>query len=212
MGICLPSFNKPTINSLCHSMGWGINSQGEFKETNIMKQVRLNEVTPREDCEQQIKDSGAVSKVWRFDESWICAKAYKNESKNNILCKGDGGGPLVCEESGGEIGKERYVLSGIIAYGYGKCGTETPDVFASVQDALCFIDYDVKCKYGFKFQSHFDYQKECGNWFDAEYNGREGVPISTVKIEFNRFKRLKENCIGVRNPVLAAPPVPCFKS
>jgi len=193
--ICLPSFDKPTINSLCHSMGWGIKSQEDFEETNIMKQVRLNEVTPREDCKQQILDSEAVPKVWQLDDSWICATAYKNQSENNVLCKGDGGGPLVCEESGGEIGKERYVLSGIIAYGIGSCNTDIPDVFASVHDALCFIDYDVKCKHGKKFETHFDYQSNCGNWFDEQYAARDDPDaLSGIRRELFYLNKLKKSC------------------
>merc|ERR1719367_1887148 len=78
-----------------------------------MKQVRLNEVVDREVCENAILGSGKVPKVWQLHESWICGQASQEESPDNILCKGDGGGPLVCQEQG----SEQHVLNGIIAFG-----------------------------------------------------------------------------------------------
>ena len=89
-------------------MGWGVNSaRADAIGSDIMKQVSLNQITDRKDCKERIVNSNAVFKGWQLDDSWICAKAFRNESETNILCKGDGGGPLVCQESGGEPGKER---------------------------------------------------------------------------------------------------------
>ena len=58
----------------------------------------------------------------------------------------------------------RNVLAGIIAFGIGCGQTGIPDVFASVQDALCFIDYDIKCKYGREFIQHVDFDRECNTF------------------------------------------------
>ena len=101
--ICLPSFDKPTIKGLCTSMGWGVNSpEADARGEDIMKQVRLNEVVDREVCKNAILGSGKVPKVWQLHDSWICAQASQEESPDNILCKGDGGGPLICQEQGSE--------------------------------------------------------------------------------------------------------------
>ena len=58
----------------------------------------------------------------------------------------------------------RNVLAGIIAFGIGCGQTGIPDVFASVQDALCFIDYDIKCKHGREFIQHVDFDRECNTF------------------------------------------------
>ena len=74
----------------------------------------------------------------------------------------------------------RHVLAGIIAFGIGCGNEEIPDVFASVHEALCFIDYDVKCKHGNKFKSHFDYEQHCSTWYDDEVSARTGKAIYQV--------------------------------
>ena len=55
-------------------------------------------------------------------------------------------------------------MAGIIAFGIGCGQTGIPDVFASVQDALCFIDYDIKCKHGREFIQHIDFDRECNTF------------------------------------------------
>ena len=98
--ICLPKPDSPFSEAICTSMGWGVNSE----DTNaigvdIMKQVRLNRVTNRTQCEETIMATEKVSKTWELDNSWICAEALQ-DNNDNVLCQGDGGGPLVCQEQG----------------------------------------------------------------------------------------------------------------
>ena len=80
-------------------MGWGSNSEDETGQ-NIMKQVKLNRVTDRAECEKAIKNSNKVKNTWTLDASWICARESEELNNDNVLCKGDGGGPLVCENDG----------------------------------------------------------------------------------------------------------------
>ena len=80
-------------------MGWGSNSEDETGQ-NIMKQVKLNRVTGRAECEKAIKNSNKVKNTWTLDASWICARESEELNNDNVLCKGDGGGPLVCQEHG----------------------------------------------------------------------------------------------------------------
>ena len=81
-------------------MGWGVNSEDTNEiGVDIMKQVRLNRVTNRTQCEETIMATGNVSRTWELDDSLICAEALQ-ENNDNVLCQGDGGGPLVCQEQG----------------------------------------------------------------------------------------------------------------
>ena len=57
-------------------------------------------MTNRTQCKQPIKDTGNVPKTWTLDESWICAQGSQEINNENVLCKGDGGGSLVCQEQG----------------------------------------------------------------------------------------------------------------
>ena len=105
--ICLPKFDGHFSDLTCSSMGWGVNSEDVDKNAeanvNIMKQVKLNRVTDREQCLADIQTTDKVSNTWTLDESWICAKKASDAEINDDdinLCRGDGGGPLVCQEKG----------------------------------------------------------------------------------------------------------------
>ena len=110
----------------------------------------------------------------------------------------------------------RNVLAGIIAFGIGCGQSGIPDIFASVQDALCFIDYDIKCKHGREFIQHIDFDRECntflfhlfiynvwtyfyyisGNtWFDKQVKQWEDVKRSFVKRILRKFTQLKTSCV-----------------
>merc|ERR1719357_1107713 len=112
-------------------MGWGVNSEdvevNAGNNVEIMKQVKLNRVTDRDQCLADIKATDKVANNWELDDSWICAKKASSEVNNEDinLCRGDGGGPLVCQEQG----TDRNVLAGIIAFGIGCGNSNVPDVF-----------------------------------------------------------------------------------
>jgi len=172
-----------------------------------MKQTSLQEISDRKECSDRIINSGKVPKVWKLDDSWICARPYKNETEDNFLCRGDGGGPLVCQESGGINGKERHVLSGIIVAGVGCGDVETPDIFASINEALCFIDFDVKCKHGERYRNFFNYKRECQSWRDDELAWRVKWPTDAFKSEVRKLKRWLGTC---RPPKIDTDDTDCF--
>ena len=69
-----------------------------------------------------------------------------------------------------------------------------PYIYTSVQKALCFIDYDVKCKHDKEFIHFFDYDTECRTWFEDQitahaWQGREQ----------KKLKSLSKTCIETRN-------------
>ena len=73
--------------------------------------------------------------------AWNATKINKCNHAN------DTGGPLVCKAKRGE----KYILTGIISWGI-KCGQKgVPGVYASVKEALCFIDFATRCVHGNKY-------------------------------------------------------------
>ena len=86
------------------------------------------------------------------------------------------------------------MLTGIISWGIdcGKAGV--PGVYASVQKALCFIDYATKCKHGEKYTNFYDYKEDCSNWIDETIDdlSKKGGPIA--KSFFEKSQALKDSC------------------
>ena len=98
--ICLPKPDLPYSETNCYSMGWGVNS---FEETEIkqeiMKQIRLRRVPDRQKCQKSLIETNEITKVFKLHSSQTCAQASR-ENSTDILCNGDGGGSLVCQEQG----------------------------------------------------------------------------------------------------------------
>ena len=93
----------------------------------------------------------------------------------------------------------RNVLAGVIAFGIG-CGSQTiPEVFASVQEALCFIDYDVKCKHGNEFIHDIDYTKHCSSWFDEQIQGLEKLApkVTIARTYLKNIKSIAGKCVKI---------------
>jgi secreted trypsin-like serine protease len=139
-------------------MGWGTFNEDEGVDLiqNYMKKVILDRVD-NEQCQATLRESPRTTNSFKLHESFICAGGEVGTDKD--VCKGDGGGPLVCKKQGAP----QFVLAGIISWGIG-CGDAIPGVYASVRDALCFIDWDTKCKHGLDMVGHYDYRKDCTDW------------------------------------------------
>ena len=89
-------------------------------------------------------------------------------------------------------------MAGIIAFGIGCGNSNVPDVFASIQNALCFIDYDIKCKHNKDFITHIDYEKDCSTWYDDTFQELETHPqvkqVKTIERYLNRTIALATTC------------------
>ena len=74
-----------------------------------------------------------------------------------------------------------------------ECGKiRVPEIYASVQNALCFINYATYCKHGKKYANHYDYGEYCSNWINEEIEEmrRRGQEKMAQKASL-----LKETCI-----------------
>ena len=98
-------------------------------------------------------------------------------------------------------------MAGIISWGIGCGKADIPGVYASVRNALCFIDWDTKCKHGNEFIGHYDYVKSCQNWINNEID-TYGKNALIFKKQLKKLNRLKNSC-GENDPnaraIIAAP-------
>ncbi|CAL4073826.1 unnamed protein product [Meganyctiphanes norvegica] len=126
--ICLPSLGQTFWGQRCIATGWGKDSfDGNYQ--HIMKKVELPTVEHQQ-C-QNLLSKTRLGKYFQLDDSFMCAGGEDNKD----ACKGDGGGPLACQDPV----TGQYVLTGITAFGVG-CGTkDVPGVYADVQALLPFV-------------------------------------------------------------------------
>ena len=87
----------------------------------------------------------------------------------------------------------RFVLSGIVSWGIGCGKADVPGVYASVRNALCFIDWDTKCKHGNEFNAHYDFSSDCQNWIDDTIATYE-KDATIFKNQLRRLEQLKNSC------------------
>ncbi|XP_063841595.1 phenoloxidase-activating factor 2-like [Scylla paramamosain] len=128
--ICLEKINYLTTNYTCVVAGWGKDKFGkEGVYQNVLKTVNLPYVN-RGDCQNSLRYT-RLGKYFKLHESFLCAGG--EEGKDS--CSGDGGSPLMCQNS--DSGS--YVQAGIVAWGIG-CGTGgVPGVYADVSYAFEWI-------------------------------------------------------------------------
>ncbi|XP_074815983.1 neurotrypsin-like isoform X2 [Natator depressus] len=121
--ICLPDRKeKAAINSqACIISGWGDTGKS-YSRTLLQGAVPL---LPREDCEARYRG--------KFTNRMICA-GNLSEDKRVDSCQGDSGGPLMCQRSTG-----RWVILGIISWGYGCGRKDSPGVYTKVSKFVPWI-------------------------------------------------------------------------
>ncbi|XP_043260666.1 uncharacterized protein LOC122402150 [Colletes gigas] len=125
---CLPDKRDDFARSRCWTTGWGKDAFGDFgKYQNILKEVDVP-VTSNLICEQQMRRT-RLGPGFNLHPGFICAGGEEGKD----ACKGDGGGPMVCERNG------RWQLAGIVSWGIG-CGQPgVPGVYSRVSHYLDWI-------------------------------------------------------------------------
>ncbi|XP_030631021.1 neurotrypsin [Chanos chanos] len=108
----------------CVITGWGV-SDSEHPQTLLQAWVPL---LPSWQCRKRYGE--------RFSShSMLCAGSMTSDLPHGDTCQGDSGGPLVCQGEGG-----RWVLTGVVSWGYG-CGDPSyPGVYARVSRFLPWIE------------------------------------------------------------------------
>lgn len=129
---CLPDFKQKFHGQTCAVTGWGKNAfepNGEYQ--NLLKEVDVP-VVPNDVCQALLRKT-RLGKFFQLHESFMCAGGEAGKD----ACKGDGGGPLVCEFNG------QYRIAGVVAWGIG-CGVkDVPGVYVDVGEFRPWIDEEM---------------------------------------------------------------------
>ncbi|XP_068083920.1 phenoloxidase-activating factor 2 [Anabrus simplex] len=120
--VCLPNERgmfPPGAN--CIATGWGRNKYGDRGELQTtLKQIEVP-IVPHNVCQSRLRKT-YLGHFFELDKSYICAGG--NDKRD--MCKGDAGGPLVCERDGS------YYQAGVVSWGVG-CGLgKLPGVYSDV--------------------------------------------------------------------------------
>lgn len=125
---CLPSPHDDYSGHRCWTTGWGKDAFGDFgKYQNILKEVDVPIVSHGE-CQQRLKHT-RLGYDFKLHPGFVCAGGEEGKD----ACKGDGGGPMVCERGG------TWQVVGVVSWGIG-CGQNgVPGVYAKVSHYLDWI-------------------------------------------------------------------------
>ena len=112
----------------CWTTGWGKDAFGDFgKYQNILKEVDVP-VMSNQICEHQMRRT-RLGPSFNLHPGFICAGGEDGKD----ACKGDGGGPMVCERHG------KMQLAGVVSWGIGCGQAGVPGAYARVSYYLDWI-------------------------------------------------------------------------
>ncbi|XP_068082200.1 uncharacterized protein [Anabrus simplex] len=125
---CLPQAHTDYTGSRCWTTGWGKDAFGDYgKYQNILKEVDVPIVSHHQ-CQAQLQQT-RLGYDFKLHPGMICAGGEEGKD----ACKGDGGGPMVCERGG------VWHVVGIVSWGIG-CGQYgVPGVYVKVAHYLDWI-------------------------------------------------------------------------
>jgi len=139
--ICLPNPNfddaqienkiplDPSPGKQCVVAGWGrtVREKDDFPE---MLQFADLTIKSNAACQSHhTKDHNYL-----IDQTMFCAGTGLFESHLKDACLGDSGGPLFCD-----FGDGRYVVNGVVSFGYECASTATPGVYTKVSSYVDWI-------------------------------------------------------------------------
>ncbi|XP_053606482.1 uncharacterized protein LOC128672966 isoform X2 [Plodia interpunctella] len=125
---CLPDKYTDYSGQRCWTTGWGKDAFGDFgKYQNILKEVDVP-ILPHGQCQQQLRQT-RLGYNYELSQGFLCAGGEEGKD----ACKGDGGGPLVCERGG------TWQLVGVVSWGIGCGQVGVPGVYVKVAHYLDWI-------------------------------------------------------------------------
>ncbi|KAL9904805.1 uncharacterized protein ACN427_005901 isoform 2-T3 [Glossina fuscipes fuscipes] len=125
---CLPEKFSDFTGSRCWTTGWGKDAFGEQgKYQNILKEVDVP-ILSHHQCENQLRNT-RLGYNYKLNPGFLCAGGEEGKD----ACKGDGGGPLVCERNG------IWKVIGVVSWGIGCGQVNVPGVYVRVAHYLDWI-------------------------------------------------------------------------
>ncbi|XP_063698233.1 uncharacterized protein LOC134829167 [Culicoides brevitarsis] len=118
---CLPDPRNDFTGKRCYTTGWGKDAFGDGgKYQNILKEVDVPVISPGQ-CQAQLRNT-RLGYNYNLSPAMLCAGGEEGKD----ACKGDGGGPLVCEHN------NVWYLAGIVSWGIGCGHANVPGVYVKV--------------------------------------------------------------------------------
>ncbi|XP_017036137.1 uncharacterized protein [Drosophila kikkawai] len=125
---CLPDKYSDFTGARCWTTGWGKDAFGEHgKYQNILKEVDVP-ILSHHQCEAQLRNT-RLGYSYKLNPGFVCAGGEEGKD----ACKGDGGGPLVCERNG------VWNVVGVVSWGIGCGQVNVPGVYVKVSAYLPWI-------------------------------------------------------------------------
>ncbi|XP_041674240.1 uncharacterized protein LOC108114712 isoform X1 [Drosophila eugracilis] len=125
---CLPDKYSDFTGARCWTTGWGKDAFGEHgKYQNILKEVDVP-ILSHQQCESQLRNT-RLGYNYKLNPGFVCAGGEEGKD----ACKGDGGGPLVCDRNGA-----MHVV-GVVSWGIGCGQVNVPGVYVKVSAYLPWI-------------------------------------------------------------------------
>ncbi|XP_043268687.1 phenoloxidase-activating factor 2-like [Venturia canescens] len=126
---CLASA-VPAAGTRCWVSGWGKNafgSSGSYQ--SIMREVDVP-IIDQADCESRLRNT-RLGQYFVLDRtSYMCAGGEAGKD----ACTGDGGAPLVCQQSNGQ-----WQVVGLVTWGIGCASSGVPGVYVNVPNYRSWI-------------------------------------------------------------------------
>jgi len=154
--MCMPEQGERLDTTNCVATGWGkdrFGDEGEYQ--TLLQQVTLPKVQ-NSYCQKALSKNRLGNK-FQLHSSFTCAGGLGGDD----TCTGDGGSPLVCPS---QSRPGQFVQAGIVSWGLG-CGQDgVPGVYADVDSAMCWVDWEVSCALGGS-DSLFS-RADCAGWVE----------------------------------------------
>ena len=154
--MCMPQQGERMDITNCVATGWGkdrFGDEGEYQ--TLLQQVTLPKV--QHDYCQKALSKNRLGNKFQLHSSFTCAGGLGRDD----TCTGDGGSPLVCPS---QARPGQFVQAGIVSWGLG-CGQDgVPGVYADVEEAMCWVDWEVSCAFGLT-ESYFG-RSDCAGWVE----------------------------------------------
>lgn len=129
--ICLPNPKEEFVDNVCTLSGYGKSETSGQAASNFLLEVNLP-IIPADTCQEKHCHSNTI-----YEEN-ICA-GFKEGNRD--ACGGDSGGPIVCEKVS-EGGIKQFVLAGVVSYGSGCGGKDTPGIYTRISSYLDWIEFE----------------------------------------------------------------------